>query len=544
MQSWTLLDAHRSATAQRPILELFAADPGRAAGFSLEVPSEGGAMVLDYSRTAIDARARALLLSLVAEAGLPARREGMFAGANINTTEDRAALHVALRDVDGGPLIVGGEDVTVRIRATLSRMEAFATAVREGLFRASSGPFDAVINVGIGGSDLGPALVTEALSPWTDGPKCHFLSNVDGAHAAQVTAACDPRRTLVIVASKTFTTVETMTNAATLRDWMAAGGGDPSVQFAALSSDLARTAAFGIPPDRVFGFSDWVGGRFSVWGPIGLSAMIALGPARFRAFLSGAREMDRHFRTAPAEANMPVLLALTGLWHAQVCGYPTRAVLPYDQHLARLPAYLQQLEMESNGKSVDHAGEPLARGSSPVVWGAPGTNGQHAFMQALHQGCQVIPAEFLLAAAGGAEGLAPHHRLLAANCLAQAEALMRGRDLVTARARLEAAGLRGETLEVQARHRVFPGNRPSVMLLYPRLTPHVLGQLLALYEHRVFVEGVVLGLNSFDQWGVELGKEIATRLLPHLENAAAPLPTGLDPATAHSISYLRRYGQG
>ncbi|KPQ05452.1 MAG: glucose-6-phosphate isomerase Pgi [Rhodobacteraceae bacterium HLUCCA12] len=516
MDIWTALAARHDTVSNRTIASLFA-DPGRAADFSLALADPAfGEILFDYSKTNLDAETRDLLLELAQAAGLEARREAMFTGARINETEGRAVLHTALRDLDGR-VELDGQDVMPGVRATLARMEVFARDLRDGRIRGVGGRISDVVNIGIGGSDLGPAMAVQALAPYHDGPRCHFVSNVDGAHIHDVLDPLNPETTLVIVASKTFTTQETMTNALTARDWMARGLSDPTRQFVALSSALEKTGAFGIDPARVFGFEDWVGGRFSVWGPIGLSLMIAIGPDQFRAFLGGAAAMDHHFRNAPLARNMPVLLALTGLWHHQVCGYPTRAVIPYDQRLARLPAYLQQLEMESNGKRVAMDGSDLAHPSAPVVWGEPGTNGQHAFFQMIHQGTMPVPCEFLLAANGHEPALGHHQRMLVANCLAQAEALMRGRSLKEARALMKARGLSGKELERQARHRVFPGNRPSVMLLYPRLNPATLGAVLALYEHRVFVEGVVLGINSFDQWGVELGKELAQQLLPILE---------------------------
>ncbi|MGB7263724.1 MAG: glucose-6-phosphate isomerase, partial [Albidovulum sp.] len=342
----------------------------------------------------------------------------------------------------------------------------------------------------------------------------------------------------IIVASKTFTTIETMTNADTARRWMAEKVDNPGAQFAAVSTSADRTAAFGISPDRVFGFADWVGGRYSLWGPIGLSLMLAIGPDHFEAFLKGAADMDAHFCGAPLAENLPVMLALVGIWHNQICGYATRAVLPYDQRLSRLPAYLQQLEMESNGKSVAMDGSDLLRHSGPIVWGEPGTNGQHAFYQLIHQGTRVVPCEFLVAREGHEPDLAHHHRLLVANCLAQSEALLKGRSLDEALVLMEKKGLNGAEQDRQARHRVFPGNRPSTTLAYPKLTPFVLGQIIALYEHRVFVEGVILGLNSFDQWGVELGKELAVALEPVL--AGREPATGKDASTLMLIEYLTR----
>ena len=411
-------------------------------------------------------------------------------------------------------------------------MRSFADQVRGGDIKD-------VVNIGIGGSDLGPAMATRALTPYHDGPRCHFVSNVDGAHIADTLRGLDAKTTLVIVASKTFTTIETMTNARTARAWMQDHGGDPATQFAALSTAEDKTAEFGIDSAQVFGFEDWVGGRYSVWGPIGLSLMIAIGPKAFYSFLRGAQEMDRHFRAADPAENMPILLALVGIWHNQICGHATRAVLPYDQRLEMLPDYLQQLEMESNGKGVQMDGSDSPRHTGPVVWGAAGTNGQHAFYQLIHQGTRVIPCEFLVAAKGHEPELQHHHDLLIANCLAQSEALMRGRSLDEARAIMRDAGLSGDELERQARHRVFPGNRPSTTLAYETLDPFTLGQIIALYEHRVFVEGVILGINSFDQWGVELGKELAKSLQPLVEGEVSA--EGKDGSTAGLIGYMHQH---
>ena len=525
------LRQYQSTVAERPLLSLFD-DPDRAERFSLA--SDG--LYFDFSKTNLDDQALSLLLDLCTD--VPAKRDAMFSGQKINETEDRAVLHTALRNLGGDPVVVDGQDVMPGVLETLNRMEAFAEDLRAGRFQGQGGEIRDVINIGIGGSDLGPAMAVRALSPYHDGPRCHFVSNVDGADVAEVLALCDPDRTLVIVASKTFTTIETMTNAETARAWMAESVSDPGAQFAALSSALEKTAAFGIAPERVFGFEDWVGGRYSVWGPIGLSLMLAIGPKAFRDFLRGGQTMDLHFRTAKPAENMPMLLALVGLWHNQVCGYHTRAVLPYDNRLARLPAYLQQLEMESNGKSVAMDGSALDVPSGPIVWGEPGTNGQHAFYQLIHQGTGVVPCEFLVAAKGHEPALAHHHRLLVANCLAQSEALIRGRSLDEARDKMAAKGLTGAELERQARHRVFAGNRPSTTLAYAQLTPFVLGQIIALYEHRVFVEGVVLGINSYDQWGVELGKELATALGP-IVSGDAPAD-GKDGSTRALVRFLRQ----
>ncbi len=533
MSIWNDLARHQRATETRDIHQLLT-DARRAEAFSVQA----GEMRFDYSKTNIDDAGRALLVKLAEEAGLVETRAAMFGGANINQTEGRAVLHTALRAADDAVIEVEGENVMPELLAIRARAYAFAEDLRGGRFVGQGGPITDVVNIGIGGSDLGPAMATLALAPYHDGPRLHYVSNVDGAHIADTLKGLNPETTLVIVASKTFTTIETMTNARTARDWMAERVTDPGAQFAAVSTALEKTAEFGIAPERVFGFADWVGGRYSVWGPIGLGLMIAIGADGFDAFLAGARAMDAHFLEAPLDQNMPVLLALVGIWHNQLCGYATRAVLPYDQRLARLPAYLQQLEMESNGKRVDMDGRDLERQSGPVVWGEPGTNGQHAFYQLIHQGTRIVPCEFLLAAKGHESALAHQHRLLAANCLAQSEALLRGRSLDEARAIMAAKGLEGAELERQARHRVFAGNRPSTTLIYPLLTPFVLGQIIALYEHRVFVEGVVLGINSFDQWGVELGKELATALGPLLEGADA---SDKDPSTQALIAFVRSH---
>ncbi|APE45369.1 glucose-6-phosphate isomerase [Sulfitobacter alexandrii] len=524
---WNKLKTRADAVSDRTLLDLFG-DRGRAEDFSVTLEN----LHFDYAKTNIDGETRADLLALAEAAGVAARRSAMFDGAPINETEGRAVLHTALRNLDGGPVPVDGQDVMPGVHETLARMRAYSDEVRGSAITD-------VVNIGIGGSDLGPAMAVAALAPYHDGPRCHFVSNVDGAHIADTLRGLDARTTLVIVASKTFTTIETMTNARTARAWMTDHGGDPARQFAALSTAGDKTAQFGIDPARVFGFEDWVGGRYSMWGPIGLAVMIAIGPRAFDAFLRGGQAMDRHFRSADPSENMPVLLALVGIWHNQVLGHATRAVLPYDQRLRMLPDYLQQLEMESNGKSVCMDGAGVAHHTGPVVWGAAGTNGQHAFYQLIHQGTRIVPCEFLVAANGHEPELAHHHQLLLANCLAQSEALMRGRSLDEARRRMAAKGLSGDELERQARHRVFPGNRPSTTLIYPLLDPFTLGQIIALYEHRVFVEGVILGINSFDQWGVELGKELATSLQPIVEGTEPA--AGKDGSTAALVDYALKH---
>ncbi len=513
---WTELDRLREGAASRQISALFEADEDRAQAFCLKTDG----LLFDYSKTSIDADAKVALIRLAEAAGVAATRSAMFAGERINVTEDRSVLHTALRNLGNDPLIVEGKDVLPEVRETRARMAKLASAVRDGSFPGNGKRITDVVNIGIGGSDLGPLMAVMALEPYGDGPKCHFISNVDGADATDTLAGLDPESTLVIVASKTFTTQETLMNARTVMDW--AGGPDALERFVAISSAVDRCALFGIPAERVFGFEDWVGGRYSVWGPIGFSLMLAIGPKAFESFLEGAQAMDHHFCDAPFEENLPVLLALVGIWHQQVCGHGTRAVLPYEQRLARLPAYLQQLEMESNGKGVALDGARLDRVAGPVVWGEPGTNGQHAFYQLIHQGQQVVPCEFMVGAEGHEPALGEHHRALVANCLAQSEALLKGRTEAEARAQLEAKGVTGDKLDELAKHRVFEGNRPSTTLVYPRLTPYVLGQIVAMYEHRVFVEGVIYGINSYDQWGVELGKELANGLVPAMEGKGAP----------------------
>ncbi len=531
MSKWAELQRLHDTSKSRHIIDLF--DKNRAEAFS--VKAEG--MLFDYSKTNIDAGTRAALVALAEVSGVVEKRAAMFGGQKINVTEGRAVLHVALRAGDEAVIEVDGRDVLPEVRRIRAACAAFARDVRSGVFQGQGGRITDVVNIGIGGSDLGPAMAYLALAPYADGPRCHFVSNVDGAHIHDVLQSIDPTTTLVIVASKTFTTIETMTNADTAKRWMGAMVANPAAQFAAVSTAGDKTAAYGIDPTRVFGFEDWVGGRYSMWGPIGLSLMIAVGPEAFDQFLAGGRAMDRHFLTAPFVQNMPVMLALVGIWHNQLCGCATRAVLPYDQRLARLPAYLQQLEMESNGKRVAIDGSDLETNSGPVVWGEPGTNGQHAFYQLIHQGTRVVPCEFLVARKGHEPDLAHQHLLLVSNCLAQAEALLRGRSLDEARAILAKKGLTGPELERQARHRVFPGNRPSTVLAYDQLTPFTLGQIIALYEHRVFVEGVILGINSYDQWGVELGKELALALQPVLEGKAGT--EGKDGSTAALVDFLR-----
>jgi glucose-6-phosphate isomerase len=441
--------------------------------------------------------------------------------------------------------MVDGRDVMPDVNGVLDAMGKFADGIRSGEMRGATGKaVTDVVNIGIGGSDLGPVMATLALSPFHDGPRLHFVSNIDGAHIADTLKTLDAETTLFIVASKTFTTIETMTNAQTARAFIADALGEAAVghHFCAVSTALDKVAAFGIDQSRVFGFWDWVGGRYSIWSAIGLPLMIAIGPDNFGDFLAGGHAMDEHFRNAPFRQNLPMLLGALGVYHRNVLNYATRAILPYDQRLSRFPAYLQQLDMESNGKSVTIDGKPVQGASGPVVWGEPGTNGQHAFYQLIHQGTSVIPAEFLIAANGFEPELRHQHELLIANCLAQSEALMKGRTLAEAKSQLTAKGVSDEEADFLAPHRVFSGNRPSITFVYEQLTPFTLGRLIALYEHRVFVEGVVFRINSFDQWGVELGKELATGLLPVVQGKVAA--TGHDSSTAGLVSALAERRQG
>ncbi|TGU99332.1 glucose-6-phosphate isomerase [Mesorhizobium sp. M00.F.Ca.ET.151.01.1.1] len=529
---------HRAA-APGDMRQVFAADPQRFNTFS----ATDDDLLLDWSKCAVDAPTMDLLEKLAAAADLEGRRAAMFAGKKINVTEDRAVLHTALRNLSGKGATVDGQDVKADVIAVLDAMGAFADAIRSGKATGATGKkITDIVNIGIGGSDLGPAMATLALAPYHDGPRAHYVSNIDGAHIHDTLKGLSAETTLFIIASKTFTTVETMTNAQTARDWVQKALGKEAVgkHFAAVSTALDLVAKFGIAPDRVFGFWDWVGGRYSLWGAIGLPVMIAIGPRNFRAFLDGAHEMDEHFRTAPLQKNLPALLGLVGWWHRVICGYPARAVIPYDQRLSRLPAYLQQLDMESNGKSVTLDGTPVTTPTGPLVWGEPGTNGQHAFFQLLHQGTDLIPVEFLAAAVGHEPDLKHQHDLLLANCLAQSEALMKGRTLEEARSQMLAKGMKPADVDRIAPHRVFSGNRPSVTILYRKLDPRTFGRLIALYEHRVFVEGTLFNINSFDQWGVELGKELATGLLPVVEGKESAAKR--DASTAGLVGYIRQLG--
>lgn len=520
--------------AEQPMRVQFAIDPNRFKRYS----ATGAGILLDYSKNRIDEDVMTALFDLARAAGVEERRTQMCEGEHINITEDRAVMHMALRYQGDRPVPVDGKDVMPDIRAVLAQVEGFSNAVRNGEIRGQTGEqFTDIVNIGIGGSDLGPAMVTLALEPYTRPDlRAHYVSNVDGAHIHDILKRLDPRKTLFIVASKTFTTDETMTNAGSARKWIADALGDAAVadHFAAVSTNIPACQKFGIREDRIFGFWDWVGGRYSVWSAIGLPIALAVGYDNFAAFLKGADAMDQHFLSAPLEKNLPVIMGLLGVWYRNVWGFSTHAVLPYDQRLSRFAAYLQQQDMESNGKSVTLAGKPVAWSTGPIVWGEPGTNGQHAFYQLIHQGTDVIPADFLIAARPH-ESLPPHHDKLVANVLAQSEALMLGKTEEEVVAELKAQGLNKAQIKELTPHKVFPGNRPSNTLFYQQLTPETLGSLVALYEHKVFTQGVIWNVNSYDQWGVELGKQLAKALLPKVEGKQSG--EGHDSSTQGLLAY-------
>ncbi len=541
---WKALVAHHAALRDVHLRDLFAADPGRADRMTVE----GGPLVLDYSKNRLTDETIDLLVALAERRGLAERIEAMFRGERINVTEDRPVLHVALRMARGARLVVDGVDVVAEVHAVLDRMSAFAEAVRSGTWRGHTGaPMTTVVNIGIGGSDLGPAMATEALRPFADRRlMVRFVSNVDGADLVEALRDLDPRQTLFIVSSKTFATQETLMNARAARAWLVEGlGGDETAvarHFVAVSTAADRVRAFGIDPANMFGFWDWVGGRYSVDSAIGLSLMIAIGPDRFRELLAGFRAMDEHFRSAAFGRNLPVLLGLIGLWYVDFFGAETQAIVPYSRYLERFPAYLQQLDMESNGKSVTVAGSAVGVPTGPIVWGTAGTNGQHAYFQLLHQGTRLVPVDLIgfLRPPDPLVGnpmVEAHHDALMANCFAQAEALAFGRTA----AEVAAEGVPPNLVP----HRTFPGNRPTNTILGPQLDPAVLGALIALYEHKVFVQGTIWGINSFDQWGVELGKVLAGRIEPELRATAGAEPElHHDPSTNALIRRYRRFRAG
>ena len=538
--AWQTLQAHSETMGKWHLRELFAQDPQRFSRFSLQL----GDLLLDYSKHRITADTMRLLVDLARFADIEGWRDKMFTGEKINSTENRAVLHVALRNRSGRPIVVDGSDVMPGIETVLVKMRHFSELVRSGTWRGSTGEtITDVVNIGIGGSDLGPVMVCEALKPYQKPDlRAHFVSNVDGAHLTHTLARLDPARTLFIVASKTFTTQETMTNAASARAWLTGVLGEDAVakHFVAVSTNAAEVARFGMDTANMFEFWDWVGGRYSLWSAVGLPIVLAVGFERFRELLEGAHEMDEHFRSAPLEQNMPVIIGLLGVWYRNFLKASTLALLPYDQHLSRFAAYFQQGDMESNGKSVRRDGSRVDYGTGPVIWGEPGTNGQHAFFQLLHQGTELIPADFL-AAVESQTPLGDHHEKLLANFLAQTEALAFGKTAGEVRDELEKKEMPRATLEALLPHKVFEGNRPTTSLLYRKLTPHRLGSLIALYEHKIFVQGIIWGINSYDQWGVELGKELASRILPKLRGDET-VPDH-DSSTNGLISHVKRLRQ-
>jgi glucose-6-phosphate isomerase len=536
--AWQALEAHWPEMAGQHMRELFAHDPTRAERFTVEACG----LYLDYSKNLVSAETLRLLLELAEAAGVADWRARMVAGEHINNTEDRAVLHMALRDPGPRNYPVDGADVLPEVHAVLAQMRRFSDEVREGRWRGHTGqPIRDVVSIGIGGSSLGPLMVCEALRPYqSPGLRVHFVSNVDGAQLTQTLEGLDPATTLFVIASKTFTTQETLANAESARAWCLAALADPAAvarHFVALSTNRAAVTAFGIDPQNMFAFWDWVGGRYSLWSAIGLPIALAVGFERFAELLAGAHAMDRHFIEAPAGQNMPIVLALLGIWYTNFAGAHSQAIIPYAQNLRQLPAYLQQVDMESNGKRVGRDGAAVDHQTGPVVWGQPGTDAQHSFFQLIHQGTRLVPVDFILPLRSFYQ-LPGHQAKLIANCLAQAQALMRGRSEGEARAELEAAGLGPEQVAALTPHRVFPGNRPSNTLLMAELNPHALGALVALYEHKVFVQGVIWGLDSFDQWGVELGKQLAGGILGVLESGA--VAADLDSSTAALIERCRR----
>ena len=523
MPSWEALKKHYGQMQDVRMRDLFAADPQRFERYSFQFEE----LLLDYSKNRINDETLRLLFTLARDSDLPAWIERMFNGEAINFTEHRAVLHTALRNSSDKPVYVDGENVMPEVNRVLEQMRAFTQRVREGEWKGyTAQAITDVVNIGIGGSDLGPVMVTEALIPYGDRLAVHFVSNVDGSQISDTLARLNPETTLFLVASKTFTTQETITNAMQARSWLLASAPDDSAvarHFVALSTNREAVQAFGIDPANMFEFWDWVGGRYSLWSAIGLSIALYVGMDRFEELLAGAHEMDLHFRSAPLEKNMPVVLAMLGIWYHNFFDADSHAILPYDEHLHRLPAYLQQADMESNGKRITRNGDVTDYATGPIIWGEPGTNGQHAFFQLIHQGTLLIPADFLTA-------VNPHHTLheqqqiLFSNYIAQTEALMRGKSEAEAREELTTDGLGEADIDELLLHKVFPGNKPSNSLLYPRLTPHLLGMLIALYEHKIFVQGIIWRINSFDQWGVELGKQLAKKIQAELQQGGVAQP--------------------
>ncbi|WGE49875.1 glucose-6-phosphate isomerase [Actinobacillus equuli subsp. haemolyticus] len=515
--AWSALEQHKADNLTIP--QLFAEDTNRFDKYHLNFEEQ---ILVDFSKNAVNQKTLDLLRQLASECGLASATEAMFSGQKINRTENRAVLHTALRNRSNTPVMVDGKDVMPEVNAVLAKMKDFCERIISGSWKGYTGKaITDVINIGIGGSDLGPYMVTEALRPYKNHLNMHFVSNVDGTHIAEVLKKVDPETTLVLVASKTFTTQETMTNALTAREWLLAAAKDESAvakHFAALSTNAAEVAKFGIDTANMFEFWDWVGGRYSLWSAIGLSIALSLGFENFEALLSGAHAMDKHFRTAPIEQNIPTTLALIGIWNSNFLGAETEALLPYDQYLHRFAAYFQQGNMESNGKFVGRDGSPVTHQTGPIVWGEPGTNGQHAFYQLIHQGTKLIPCDFI-APAQTHNPVGDHHAKLLSNFFAQTEALAFGKSKETVEAEFVASGKDLADVAEIVPFKVFIGNKPTNSILVQKITPFTLGALIAMYEHKIFVQGVIFNIYSFDQWGVELGKQLANRILPELQNA-------------------------
>ena len=536
--AWRALAAHRKDMQDVHIRALFEGDPQRHRAFSLRFDD----LLFDYSKHRITGETMRLLLDLAEQAEVRQLMDQMFHGERINITEDRPVLHVALRNRSGRPILVDGKDVMSDVNAVLARMRRFTDRVRSGEWRGHTGKaITDIVNIGIGGSDLGPVMVTEALRPyWKKGLRAHFVSNIDGTHLVETLARCRPESTLFTVASKTFTTQETITNAVSARAWLLEALGDRAAvarHFVAMSTNAKEVAAFGIDTDNMFEFWDWVGGRYSLWSAIGLPIALVIGMDSFEELLAGAHDIDEHFRTEPFARNIPVVMGLLGVWYHNFWGAESHAILPYDQYLHRFAAYFQQGDMESNGKSVDRQGRPIVDYTTgPVIWGEPGTNGQHAFYQLIHQGTRLIPSDFI-AAIESHNPIGRHHDILIANFLAQTEALMRGKTADEVRAELAAKGITGR--EDLVAHRTFGGNRPTSSILYTKLVPRTLGRLIALYEHKITVQGAIWNINSFDQWGVELGKQLASAILAELDGDADA--TGHDGSTNALINLYKAH---
>lgn len=538
--AWSRVKEHGERLSSTHLKMLFSDNPNRFEHLSLRLDDT----LYDFSKERIDKDALHSLLQLAKSSGLEEKRAALFKGEKINITEDRAVLHMALRGGVNDNTQVDGSPVIPLVNAEKERFLAFAEAVREGTYTSVTGQvFTDVINIGIGGSDLGPAMVTQALAPWNTGPQIHCVSNVDSSHIIDTVRGLNPETTLVIIASKTFTTSETMQNFDTAVEWLKEALGDKAEQhLVAVSTHLESTRSYGIPDERVFGFWDWVGGRYSVWSSIGLPIAIAVGKDMFEAFLSGARSMDEHFQNAPLEENLPVIMALIGIWRRNIMGCQSVALIPYDQRLARFPAYVQQLDMESNGKRTTLSGTAVPRACGPLIWGEPGTNAQHSFFQLIHQGEDIIPVDFLVAARPS--NFAPyangqqHHDTLLCNVFAQSQALAFGRTLEDVREEMQQSGADRNTIESQAVHRSFPGNRPSSTLMYEQLNPFQLGRLIALFEHKVFVQGVIWNINSYDQWGVELGKKLAKNLASAVSSGT--VPSDMDASTKGLLGHLNQ----